>query len=257
MVFGHGGKCQSDRLRVKYLGKKIVNDLADKPNPRLQPVACWRLWLFDAVLVSAGVLFFLATHYGTFEFFGKAIAMAFLPFIAVMVLVGGAGSTVFALTKIMIEKRGLKKPAALVLLVGPALVVTMLLGLLGAGKSQGHRLAYICLGNTPAAASHVQVAGYSTFLREEWLAVFNVAPDVFRKFATDAKLKPVPDYEFKTTLDHSALQKTKACQSIPQSDHPACFRRVFDEGNEHQRGRVYAMYDPATSTAVVLREYHD
>lgn len=55
-------------------------------NPR--QINYWRLWLFDALLVSAGVLFFLATQYGTCEFFGTACAMALLPFIPVMVLVG-------------------------------------------------------------------------------------------------------------------------------------------------------------------------
>ena len=88
-------------------------------NPRR--INYWRLWLLDAVLVSAGLLFFLATQYGTSEFFGVACLMASLPFIPIVVLVGGAGSTVFILTKIMIEKRSLKPPAALVLLAGPGL----------------------------------------------------------------------------------------------------------------------------------------
>ena len=83
------------------------------------------------------------------NFSGRPVAMALLPFIPVMVLVGGAGSTIFVLTKVLIEKRSLKVPAALALLVGPGLVVTLLLVLMGAGKSPGHRLAYICLGNVP------------------------------------------------------------------------------------------------------------
>jgi hypothetical protein len=36
-----------------------------------------------------------------------------------------------------------------------------------------------------------------------------------------------------------------------------CFQRVFKESEEHQRGGVYAVFDPATSTAAVFREYHD
>ena len=63
----------------------------------------WWLWVFDTVLVSAGILFFLALQYGTYEFYGKACAMALLPLIPVMVLVGGAGSTVYALTKVWME----------------------------------------------------------------------------------------------------------------------------------------------------------
>ena len=217
----------------------------------------WRLWLFDAVLVSAGVLFFLATQYGTCEFFGKACAMALLPFIPIMVLVGGAGSTLFALTKVLIEKRSLNSLTSLVLLVGPALVVTLLLVMLGAGKSPHHRLAYICLGNAPASARQVQVAGYSTFLREEWLAVFNVDRDGFQTMVARAKLEPVPDYDFRATFGHSALKETGASQRILRSDNLICFRRVFNEHEEHERGRVYAAFDPATATAVVFREYQD
>jgi len=217
----------------------------------------WRLWIFDAGLVSSGVLFFLATQYGTYEFFGRACAMALLPFIPVMVLVGGAGSTLFALTKILIGKRSLNSFTSLALLTGPALVMTLLLVMLGAGKSPSHRLAYICLGNAPASASQVQVAGYSTFLHEEWLAAFNVDRDGFQKLVTRSKLGPVPDYDFRATLGHSALKATSASQSILRSDQLICVRRVFNEHEEHERGHVYAAFDPATSTAVVFREYHD
>ena len=217
----------------------------------------WRLWLFDTGLVSAGILFFLALQYGTYEFFGKACAMALLPFIPVIVLVGGAGSTIFALTKVFIEKRGLKVPTAVALLVGPALVVALALVLLGAGKSPGHRLAYICLGNAPASASHVQIAGYSTFLRSEWLAVFTAVPKDFQAMVAGAKLVPADGFEFKQRLEHSAQNGTRLWQSLPPMTNALCFQRVFNESEEHQRGGVYAVFDPATSTAVVFREYHD
>jgi hypothetical protein len=217
----------------------------------------WRLWLLDTVLVSAGILFFLALQYGTREFFGRACVMALLPLIPVMVLVGGAGSTVFALTKVLIEKRSLKIPTALALLVGPALVLTLLLVLLGAGKSPGHRLAYICLGNVPASASHVQVTGYSTFLREEWLAVFNVGPKDFQTMVAGANLVPVDDFEFRKMLEPSALKKTRLYQSLPPLNDALCYKRVFKEGEEHKLGSVYAAFDPATSTAIVLRGYQD
>ena len=207
--------------------------------------------------MSAGMLFFLATQYGTHEYFGKACAMALLPLIPAMVLVGGAGSTVFALTKIWIGKRSLNRPMALALLVGPALVLTSLLVLLGAGKSPGHRLAYICLGNAPASASHVQIAGYSTFLNEEWLAVFTVDQPDFQTFVDRAKLKPVPSLECSQRLASSSLKATRLFQNLPQSGDFICFKRVFDEPKEHQRGRVYAAFIPATSTGVVFREYHD
>ncbi len=217
----------------------------------------WRLWIFDTVLVSAGLLFFLATQYGTYEFFGKACAMALLPLIPVIVLVGGAGSTVFALTKVWIEKRSLPRPTALALLVGPALVVTLLLVLLGTGKSYRHRLAYICLGNTPAAASQVQVAGYSTFLRSEWLAVFNVDQKSFQTFVTGAKLQPGARLEFSRMVERSAHKGTKLVANLPPLTNSLYFQRVFKEAEEHQRGGVYAVFDPATSTAVIFREYHD
>jgi len=95
-----------------------VNTVENQVGVNPRRINYWRLWLFDAVLVSAGLLFFLAAQYGTYEFFGKACTMALLPFIPVIVLVGGAGSTVFALTKVLIEKRSLKVPTALALLGG-------------------------------------------------------------------------------------------------------------------------------------------
>ncbi len=217
----------------------------------------WRLWLFDAVLVSAGVLYFLATQYGTCEFFGTALAMALLPFIPIMVLVGGAGSTIFILTKVMIEKRSLKAPTAMALLAGPGLLLTLLLGLLAAGKSPGDRLACLCLGNVPASASHVRVAGYSTFLHEEWLAVFDVGPKDFQTMVTKAKLVPVDEFEFSRMLERSALKKTGLYQSLPPLKAALCFKRVFKESEEHERGSLYLAFDPAISAAVVLREYHD
>jgi hypothetical protein len=36
-----------------------------------------------------------------------------------------------------------------------------------------------------------------------------------------------------------------------------CFKRVFKEGEEHELGSVYAAFDPATSSAIVLRGYQD
>lgn len=224
-------------------------------NPRR--INYWQLWLLDTALVSAGILFFLAAQYGTFEFFGKACAMALLPFIPVSVLVGGAGSTIFALTKVWIEKRALSRPTALALLIGPAVVIALALLLLGLIKSPGSRLGYICLGNLPASASHARVAGYSTFLREEWLAAFSVAPADFQTMAGRAKLEPVPSVEFSRRLEQSSLKGTKLFQNLPPTGDLICFKRVFNEPIEHQRGGVYAAFDPATSTAVVFREYHD
>src|ERR1039457_5623001 len=226
-----------------------VSENQEGVNPRR--INYWRLWIFDTALVSAGILFFLARQYGTYEFFGTACLMALLPLIPVMVLVGGAGSTIFALTKVLIEKRSLKRPVALALLVGPALVVTLLLVLMGAGRSPGHRLAYICLGNAPASASQVQVAGYSTFLRSEWLAVFNVGQKDFQTLVAGAKLVPADGFEFRKMLEQSSLKKSKLFQSFPQPNDLPCFKRVFKESAEHQRGGVYAAFDPATSTAVV------
>jgi hypothetical protein len=234
-----------------------VNSTENQTGVNLRPIAYWWLWVLDTVLVSAGLLFVLALQYGTYEFFGKACAMALLPLIPVLVLVGGGGSTVFALTKVLIEKRGLKRPMALALLVGPALVVTLALGLLGAGKSPGHRLAYICLGNAPASASQVQIAGYSTFLRSEWLAVFKVGPKDFQTMVAGAKLVPADAFEFKQRLERSAHNGTRLFQSLPPMNNALCFQRVFKESEEHQRGGVYAVFDPATSTAAVFREYHD
>jgi len=235
----------------------ILNTVENKSGASLSPINYWWLWVLDTVLVSAGLLFFLALQYGTYEFFGKACAMALLPLIPVLVLVGGGGSTVFALTKVLIEKRALKKPAALALLVGPALVVTLALGLLGACKSPAHRLSYICIGNAPASASHVQIAGYSTFLRSEWLAVFHAGQKDFQTMVAGAKLVPADAFEFKQQLERSAHNGTRLFQSLPPMTNVLCFQCVFKEAEEHQRGGVYAVFDPATSTAAVFREYHD
>jgi len=234
-----------------------VNATEKQTGGKLRPSDYWRLWLFDTALVSAGLWFFLATHYGTYEFFGRACAMALLPLIPVMVLVGGGGSTVFALTKVWIEKRALPRPTALALLVGPALGVTLALGILGTCKSPAHRLSYICIGNAPVSASQVQITGYSTFLHEEWLAVFKVGPKDFQTLVARAKLVPADEFEFKQRLERSAHQGTRLLQSLPPLNHALCFQRVFKESEEHQRGGVYAVFDPATSTAIVFREYHD
>ncbi len=234
-----------------------MNAAEDKPGTRLRPADYWRLWVLDTALVSAGCLFFLATCYGTGEFLGRACAMAMLPLIPVLVLVGGAGSTVFALTKVWIERCSLNKCQARALLVGPALLVPLGLGLLGAFKSPAHRLAYICLGNAPPTASQVQITGYSTFLREEWLAVFTVGPKDFGALVTQSKLVPADAFAFQKRLDASALKDSRLGQSLPALTHAQFFKRVFKPDKEHERGRVYAVYDAATATAIVLREYRD
>ena len=234
-----------------------MNSAESKAGTNFRPCQYWRLWVLDAVLVSAGFWFYLATQYGTREFLGKACAMALLPLIPIMVLVGGAGSTVFALTKVFIERRDLPRPVALALLAGPALALTVALGLLVACKSYASRLDYICLGNAPGSASQVQITGYSTFLREEWLAVFRVNEKGFQAMVAGAKLEPVPDYEFNGALDRSSLTKTRVFENRPQAGSPVCFRRVFKESQEHQRGGVYAAFDPATSTAIVFRRHQD
>jgi hypothetical protein len=224
--------------------------------PVLKPITYWWLWLFDTVLVSAGFLFYLATNYGTYEFFGRACAMALLPLIPVMVLVGGAGSTVFALTKVWIEKRFLPRPTALALLVGPALVIALALGLLGAFKSPAHRLSYICVGHAPAAMD-VRLTGYSTFLREEWLAVFHTDEKAFQTLVAQAQLAPADELEFKKVLESSGLKGSRLFQSLPTRNQAQIFKRVFKAAEEHERGSVYAAFEPTTSTIVVVRGYRD
>ena len=221
------------------------------------PFILWRLWIVDAILVSVGLLFFLAQQYGTYEFFGRACAMALLPLIPVLVLLGGAGSTVFALTKVWLEKSSLSSTAARILLVGPAFLLMLSLVLVGASRSPENRLAFICLGNAPALVGKVRVAGFSTFLRSEWLAVFQINRSCFETMVTGLKMEPSSAGEFKEMIARSAHQQTQLWQSVPPWKHPLCFQRVFKESEEHQRGGVYAVYDPATETAAVFREYHD
>jgi len=217
----------------------------------------WRLWVFNALLVGAGMLIFLAAQYATYEFWVQGCLMALLPLIPVTVLVGGGGSTIFALTKVIIEKRSLKKPAALAWLLVPGLIVFLLLVLAGVGKSPERRLSYICHGNAPASATGVKVAGYSTFLSEEWLAVFKVGPKDFQTMVAQTGLVPTDGFEFKKMLEQSSVKTTKVFQSCPPSGDLPCFKRVFKPGEEHERGSIYALFDPATSTAVVFRQYHD
>lgn len=234
-----------------------MNPVETKSGAGPRPIYYWRLWVVNAVLVSAGVLFFLAAQYGTLEFFGTACLMALLPFIPVMVLVGGAGSTIFALTKVLVEKRVLKPSAALALLVGPGVAVTLLLVLLGLGRSEKHWLAYICAGNAPASASQIQVSGYSTFLREDWLATFQVGQKDFQTMIAGAKFAPADGFEFKQKLEPTPLRNTRLFRSLPQLNGLPCFKRVFKADAEHERGSVFAAFDSATATAVVFREYRD
>jgi hypothetical protein len=224
---------------------------------RLRPADYWRLWLFDTLLVSAGMHFFLATQYGTYEFFQHACAMAVLPLIPALVLVGGAGSTIFALNKVWLDKRMLPRTSAVTLLVGPAVVITLALVLFGATKSPASRLSYICLGNPPASVSRVEVVGYSSFLQEELLAVFSVEEPAFQTMVARSKLVPVDEVEFKRVQERSSLKTSKLFQTIPAAVQLRWFKRRFNEPEEHQRGSVYAVYDVATRTAAVFRGYQD
>jgi hypothetical protein len=58
-------------------------------------------------------------------------------------------------------------------------------------------------------------------------------------------------------LDQTTVKKSRLIQRLPPLNNAECFKRVFKESEEHQRGSVYAVFDPATSTAIVVREYHD
>jgi hypothetical protein len=72
-----------------------------------------------------------------------------------------------------------------------------------------------------------------------------------------AKLVPADAFEFQQRLEHSAHNGTRLFQCLPPMNHVLCFQRVFKESEEHQRGGVYAVFDPASATAAVFREYHD
>ncbi|HEU5396323.1 MAG TPA: hypothetical protein VFV81_04095 [Verrucomicrobiae bacterium] len=233
-----------------------MNDAIGNAEGRKSSNTAWRLWLLNAVLVSAAALFFLATQYGTFEFFRVALFRALFPFIAVIVLVGGAGSTIFAVTKVWSERRGLNQGTTSALLIGPGIIVTLLLVFAGADRPLGQRLNYICAGHAPAAASHIRVSGYSGFLREEWLATFRVGQTNFLTMIDRAKFTPVDEFEFQRTLEKSALKTTGLYRALPPLNNALCYRRVFNNA-EYQRGSVYALFDPATSTAVMVRGYHD
>jgi hypothetical protein len=254
-----GGSNPSGRTtpaNLKKFSEGKMNLSTDKPAAKLRPAVYWRLWVLDTVLVSAGLLFLLATQYGTAEFPGRAAAMALLPCIPLLVLVGGAGSTIFALTKVFAERRGLKPAATAALLVGPAIIVALALGMFGATRSPAHRLNYLCAGHAPTAIRDVQLTGYSTFLREEWLAVFRTDAKAFQNFTAGAKLAPAESFEFQKLLETSSLPSTRLGKALPPLAGAQFFQRAF-KTEEHERGRIFAVFDPATQTAVVLRAYRD
>ena len=72
-----------------------------------------------------------------------------------------------------------------------------------------------------------------------------------------AKLVPADNFEFQQMIARSAHQGSRLLANLPAATAPQCFKRVFKESEEHQRGGVYAEFDPATGTIVVFREYHD
>jgi hypothetical protein len=232
-----------------------VNPMKIQPAARLRPMTLWWLWVLDAGLVSAGLLLLLSTQYGTVEFLGRACAMALLPLIPVLVLVGGAGSTIFALTKVFAERRGLKTPATVALIVGPAVIVAAALAIFGTTRSPLHRLNYLCAGRAPVA-DQVQLTGYSTFLREDWLATFHTDEKAFQTFVTGAKLAPAEGFEFQKLLTASPLNATRLGRNLPPLANAQFFQRIF-KPEEHQRGRIVAVFNPATQTAVVLRAFRD
>ncbi|HEX5398557.1 MAG TPA: hypothetical protein VFY06_05850, partial [Verrucomicrobiae bacterium] len=120
-----------------------------------------------------------------------------------------------------------------------------------------HHFSYICVGEAPASASQIRLTGYSTFLREEWLAVFHVDEKAFQTMAGLAELAPADEFEFRDALERSSLEKTKLFKNVPVSGNLQCFKRVFKKTEEHESGTIFALFDPATSTAVVLRERSD
>lgn len=234
-----------------------MNAAENKSPAVLSTRSYWWLWVFNALLVSTGILFFLATRYGTPEFFTIALGMAMLPFIPILVLIGGGGSSVFAVSKVVIEKRRLKMSTALAVLLAPGIVITLLFVLLGLSASDKHRLSYICAGHAPAAANEIAVTGYSAFLREEWLATFRTDENNFHAFATAAQLVPADGFEFEKTLEHSALKSTRVGKTVPPLAALPCLKRVFKDKEEHERGTVFAVFDAANSRAIVFRGYHD
>ena len=211
----------------------------------------------DTVLVTGGMLFFLAAQYGTSEFFGTASLMALLPLIPAMVLIGGAGSTVFALTKVKGEKRGWSLQVMRAALLAPAVVVALGLGLVAVNQSPRHRLNYLCLGQAPQNLAQVHLTGYSTFLREEWLATFTTGPGDFEAMVTGMKLVPVDAFEMQKALAAGRIKDTHLFRGLPALAAAHVCKRTFNEGTEHERGTVYAAYDVATGTAVVARVFRE
>ena len=90
-----------------------------------------------------------------------------------------------------------------------------------------------------------------------WRTVFNVGPKDFQTMVAGAKLVPVDGFEFRKMLEQSALKKSRLFESVPSLDDLICYKRVFNEQEERKLGGVYAVFDPAASTAAVYREYHE
>jgi hypothetical protein len=64
----------------------------------------------------------------------------------------------------------------------------------------------------------------------------------------------MPSLECSRALERSSLRAARPFQQLPASGNFICFKRVFSESVEHQRGRVYAAFAPANSMAALFRE---
>jgi hypothetical protein len=223
-----------------------------------RPLNYWRLWLWNTALLTAAFLYFFTTQYGTREFLGIALAMAFLPLLATLLFVVGTGSAVLVAIKIKSEKRGWSRAKTLAWLVVPTLLLSLLISTFAYWETLPQkRLGYVCIGNAPAAGSEIQVTGYSHFFSGQWLAAFTVDAAGFQKFVTEAKLQSAPEVDFNPMLNRSLLKATKLVQGMAPSNNAVSYRRIFKAEGERERGGIYAVYDATTSRAMVYREYHD
>ena len=238
------------------LGIPPVLDKAGNPERQLR----YRLvWLCNSIATSVAIYFFIFVDSGTIETLHGVSDFAFLailalPLILIVIVIEGL---IFFITKAIIKIKTISHVAARRWLIGPACAVTLFITLAGFWNLMPRqRLAKVCTVSPPSARD-IHVVGYSSFLRGEWLGVFQVQEADFQEIVRREKLQFDPTFDFSGKLNRSYLNQTKLFQKMSTPTNPQYFKRVFSENGGRERGGIYAAFDSTTSTAIIFREYHD
>jgi hypothetical protein len=215
------------------------------------PTRYFRLWSINILIAGVALAFFWTVQFGTREFLGLALVMAAIAFIPSLLVLGCIATIVFHLTKKILKIKCINPNVSHLWLLGPTCAFAIWVVLSGMwGLLPQQRLSFVCGGSKLLTAHNIQVVGYSAFLRGQWLAVFQV---MLRK----QEMQADSNLNLNNLLTRTSLTGTALFQDFPKLTNPQCFKRVFTEKGERERGGIYAAYDSTTSTAIVFREYHD